>query len=516
MRRIRQRTALVLGAVLVAVLGLAGPAAAESSPGFGTITGHITTASGGPGDNTLIILVDAASGIGQGESVTDFDGFYEIDNVSAGTYKLYYNTNGQIQWAHQKLTFSDADTVSVAADQTTVVDEILLGAGAIAVSATDATTGQPVGHLCALAEGPTSAPEVCITDPGVLTVPDLGTGDYRLTVRSSDGLHAGQVLDAVHVEMGLTTPVPLRLTPTGAVAVAVTNAATGAPVRNACVTALRPGFNGPGPDYCPLLTGDDGRVTVGQLSAGTYNLFVLPGNSDLGMQWVGWHGGTGDQSAAVPVQVTAGQVSAAPTVRLDAAGSITGTIVDANGQPIRFGNATASVLPTGLPTSFVGRANTDDQGRYTIQGLGPYRWPVQYLGPWYGTQAWQWSGGTANRYESHRVTVAAGQVTTANFRTVPGGSLTGRVLNADGSLFDGYVEIRVYNAVTGDLAAPPTDTSQGTFTVNGLTTQDVKVQFTAASFQDVFIVGPSFDATAPIQVRLGATTTHDIVLSTRG
>lgn len=512
----KQRVGLVFGIVLAIVAGIAGPAAAASSPGYGTITGHVTAASGIPSSwSTEVVVFGATSGIEENEVYTGFGGLYELDNVRPGSHKLMFVTNGQRQWAHQKLTLQDADVVSVEADQTAVVDETLLPPGAIAVSATDATTGQPVGHVCAQAEGSTTAPEVCITDPGVIAIPDLGTGDYQLSVRSSDGLHRELQVDAVHVVLGQTTAVPVSLTPAGAISVTVTDSATGDPIGYACVTALRPGFNGPGPDYCPNLSDGNGKVVVGELSAGTYNLFVDPRDSIHGLQWVGWRGGTGDQSAAVPIHVVPGKSSTAPTVRLDPAGSITGTIVDADNQPISYGNATASVLPTGLPTTFSGTRNTDDQGRYTLDGLGPYRWPVQYSGP-YGTQAWQWSGGTSNRYESHRVSVAAGQASTANFRMTAGGSLTGQILKPDGSAIIGPVEIWAYNAVTGDLAAPEgSSDGYGTFTINGLTTQDIKIQYTGGYYPDGF-VGPAFDASPTIHVQLGATITYNIVVNQQG
>lgn len=513
MLRRRHRLALALGVASATVLGLAGPAAAASDPGFGTITGHVTTASGGHPNFSLIILL-TPSGNGVDETVASpKDGSFEFDNVSPGSYKVQFDSDGKVEYAHQKLTLADADLVPVAADQTTVVDEILLPPGAIAISASDAVTGQPVGHLCALAQGRTTAPEICISDPGVLTVPDLGAGDYLLTVRSTDGLHRRVQLSGVHVQLTQTTTVPISLTPTGAISATVTDSATGTPIGGACVAALRPGFNGPGPDSCPNLSDADGKVLVGELAAGTYNLFVGPRDSIHGLQWVGFHGGTGDQSAAVPIQVVPGDLSSAPTVRLDPAGSITGIILDPDGQPLAFGNATASVLPTGLPNDlFAGTINTDDQGRYTLDGLGPYRWPVQYLTGWDGTLAWQWSGDAGNRYEAHRVSVTAGQTATADFQLAAGGTLTGQILNPDGSLYTDPVDIWAYNAVTGDLTAPMTTAMFGTFTINALTTQDIKLQYSVEAFPNP-IPGPGFDAATPIHVRLGAPTSYDLVLN---
>jgi hypothetical protein len=253
---------------------------------------------------------------------------------------------------------------------------------------------------------------------------------------------------------------------------------------------------------------------VGALPAGTFNLFVAPNDGIHGLQWVGWRGGTGDQSAAVPLGVTLGKLTVAPTVQADPVGTITGTITDATtGQPIANGLACASVLPTGVPQGvFGGTICTDDQGQYNITGVGPYRWPVQYTFH-SANPAWQWAGGTANRFDSHRVKVAAGKATTADFKAVPGGTLTLSLFNADGSPFRDTVTVHAFNAVTGDIAALGIgDLADGTYTIMGLTSQDIKVQVDGLDSAGNH-VGLTFAASPSIPVRVGATATYDIVLT---
>jgi len=171
------------------------------------------------------------------------------------------------------------------------------------------------------------------------------------------------------------------------------------------------------------------------------------------------------------------------------------------------------VLPTGLPGDiFPALAAPDAQGRYALGGLGPYRWPVRYSAGYSDPVAWQWSGGTANRYDAYRVRVTAGQATTEDFQVAPAGTLTGRILHPDGSVFTDPVTIQTYNAVTGDLAAPVAYGANGTFTISGLTTEDIKIQYEAGLYPDGFS-GPAFDDTAPIRVRLGADTSYDLILT---
>jgi hypothetical protein len=112
----------------------------------------------------------------------------------------------------------------------------------------------------------------------------------------------------------------------------------------------------------------DGRLLLGPFQPGTVQLFVAP--RDLaGAQWLGRSGGTGDRRTAAPLELKAGQVTAAPEIIAAPARSISGTIRRAeNGDLLT--DACASVAP--VLYSCAGG------GSYRLDGLGPYPWQVKY------------------------------------------------------------------------------------------------------------------------------------------
>ena len=169
----------------------------------------------------------------------------------------------------------------------------------------------------------------------------------------------------------------------------------------------------------PLGIGDctdsAGRMTIGRLESGSYNLFALPDETRYGMQWVGASGGTGRQSSAVTVQATEGTTVTGPTVRLDPPGAIGGQVTDGStGAPLA--DVTVTVLsysPGGGPDRNVA---TDGQGRYQMTGLGPYEWPLLFNRHPYAPQ---WSGGTPDRHAATGAQVTAARASVSSHPAVP-------------------------------------------------------------------------------------------------
>jgi hypothetical protein len=60
-------------------------------------------------------------------TTTDADGRYRFDKLSAWTVKVEFRTaDGRVQWAHQKLDYSEANTFALTLGATTTVDDSLL------------------------------------------------------------------------------------------------------------------------------------------------------------------------------------------------------------------------------------------------------------------------------------------------------------------------------------------------------------------------------------------------------
>src|SRR5690606_34625219 len=186
--------------------------------------------------------------------------------------------------------------------------------------------------------------------------------------------------------------------------------------------------------------GPDGHVTVEIDRGGTYQFLAWPRDAEgYGAQWVGHHGGTGFQLAAARVTVAEGGVASAPVVRMDPAGTITGTVTLPDGTPATSGSVRIGNDPFNVGGG-LGGVPIDEQGHYTIDGLGPYEWPLLF--EVFGHAA-QWSGGSPDRHPADRVAVVAGATTTYDQQLDQGTEVTVSI-----DLGDAFLVAR--NARTGD------------------------------------------------------------------
>ncbi|MGN9841192.1 hypothetical protein ACTMTI_24000 [Nonomuraea sp. H19] len=230
---------------------------------------------------------------------------------------------------------------------------------------------------------------------------------------------------------------------------------------------------------CPAQSDAEGKVRLGELPAGTFTLLVKPSGlaGSYGIQWVGTSGGTGDQYAARRITTTLGQAVSVPPIELDPPATIKGTIVDSTTkEPIRHGNACASILPLGPGTFGTGGARcVDANGLYEINDVGPYDWPVLFYDST-GRYAWTWSGNATDRKRARPVRPRAGSPATADMTLGPAGEITGTVREADGSHYQGHVYVRGFNARTGDLATTQGHSYIGPYQLAGVNTEFVKLE----------------------------------------
>jgi hypothetical protein len=164
--------------------------------------------------------------------------------------------------------------------------------------------------------------------------------------------------------------------------------------------------------------------------------------STYGVQWVGPSGGTGDQRQAVQFTLAYGQAVTAPVIELDRAGTITGRVTSETGRPIEWG---AMDFVTGHGGDGGANIPLDTEGRYRIDSLGPYDWPLFFGAKDHATQ---WSGGTADRFAAQTVHVTSGATTTYDYTMRVGTVVTGTVKARNGSPSEGFVN--ALHAQTGD------------------------------------------------------------------
>lgn len=403
---------------------------------LGSIVGRFTDANGAPFPN-VSVMVDSDDVEGNITTTTDADGTYRIDGAPAADYRVrFYDWQTNLdQYAHGKRSREAADPITVRAGQTTTVDDQRLPTGTIRVTARDSLTGTAINSFWASA----GDRHLSATD-GAVVLPDIAVGTYTLRAGGDEHFLTGDG-PTVTVSAGQQAEVELTLQPYAKITTTVTDRASGAPVGNACVYAQQ--VNEFLTEFgCHGYSDATGAVTLRKAAPGPYQLFVMPERgSPYGGQWVGPNGGTGSQRDAARVGVTAGATTTVAPVRLDAAGTITGILTGTDGTPARHGSVSIvapSVVSGGDGYSWP----VAEDGSYTVDRLGPYRWPLLFNADGH---PYQWSGGVGNRLTARLVPVRAGGSTDYDYRLTAGAKLRVRL--------PGPGRVIVRNAVTADPMA---------------------------------------------------------------
>jgi hypothetical protein len=430
----------------------------------GSVSGRLLDNDGSPVARAQVLLDGATSGQWQSVMTSD-DGAYRFEQVLVGDYTVRFNSSDyrRWQWAFGKTDRRRADKITVKVDENTTVDDVLVPTGSLSVTATDASTGQPLADFCVYLSGGGTEGNKCADGAGRVTLTDVPAGTtYWLLVSGNDNRYLSTELRDVAVAAGQTSTKSVSLQPAASIETAVVDATTHQPVAGVCVSALSV-LGDRGGEQC---SDDQGKVRLTYLSAGAYHLFARPKDGVHGAQWVGASGGTGDRRRAQKIEVAAGAVATAPTISLDGAGVITGTVTDRKTRkPVRGACVSTTAVSGGF--SYIGYcpgAETDAKGRYTIADLGPYAWPVEFASA--DTYAWQWFGGAADRLHAKPVKVRAGKRAAANAKLSPGTTVKGTVTDGKGAPLNASVTL--VNTVTGDAAGADGDTYQGPYEVHML------------------------------------------------
>ncbi|NUR70580.1 MAG: hypothetical protein HOU81_07150 [Hamadaea sp.] len=455
--------------------------------GAGVVKGQITDDKGAPIESTVSVTkVDQSWSAIAYTWDSGTVGAYSLKNIPPGDYKVSIedNVHGH-QWAHQKETFEAGDVFTVTAGGEVVVNEQWLPLGAVEFTVTDQDTGAPVDKPCVYLNTSSDPGNHC-GSAGKIVVTDVVPGDwtYELTGAPTHFPLPGE--HYIHVERGQTTKVSWTLRRGAALTTNVVDAATGQGVGTICfyvVEIMTNGTQDRGPTYCSW---SDGRVEMGpfegsprfQLYAWQSRNPYTPPPKLYGDQWVTASGGTGDQRLATMISIPSKTTVAIPTVRMDPPGSITGVVKNAAGSPVS-GVCTYpwAFYPgiLGLPS---GRC-TNAQGQYTIKDLGPYKWPVKFIGYPY-VYATTWSGSATDRFSATLAQIPPNGTGTMNVTMAPQGTLTGTLRGPSGGWNEMWVV--VYDARTGDAiyrSFAPDNSQTGTYKIPLLNTGPVYVNFGA-------------------------------------
>jgi hypothetical protein len=399
----------------------------------GTVTGRFSKRDG-KAFAGVRVEVTPLHGDGEFNTKTDSKGKYRMANVTVGTYTVSFtDKTGRVQYAYGKGEVSKATRFTVKAGKTTTVNDKQVAAATLKITAKDAKTGKKLKNFCVFVA---NAPkDYYCTKGNEIVVKNLSAKTHSVSVSPAEGSLYLSADIRTTVKAGQTKSVAVPLQLGGAIRATITNRATGKPVKRACIVPIRPSSGGVG-DGGGDCTDSKGKVQSHAQRPGTYSLFVET-PEPYGVQWVGKSAGTGDQRAAAKITVKPGKVVSAPAVKLDKAGTVTGTVT-ADGTPVEWGNVSYSAWDFGVGPSH--GADIDKKGGYTLEGLGPYAWPLVFT----TTVGRQWSGNVGNRFTAKTVTVKAGATVTHNEAVVKGVEIKGKVNGK------GWVRLTAYDAVTGD------------------------------------------------------------------
>ncbi|MDQ1543959.1 MAG: hypothetical protein QOK08_1597, partial [Actinomycetota bacterium] len=195
-------------------------------------------------------------------------------------------------------------------------------------------------------------------------------------------------------------------------------------------------LNSAGSTVASTTTAADGSYTISGLPAGSYTLaFSSPSfGTSSAPQW--WQNEP-SFAAADYFAVSDGQMLTGFDAQIADGGSITGTVLDGGARGAPLSGAYVSVYQDGV---LVGSAEgfTDSNGDYTITGLAPGNYELNFQAPYGSNDVSQWWNGATSEVNSTEVAVAGGAtVAGINATLSAGGTISGTVSGraANGTVF---------------------------------------------------------------------------------
>ncbi len=166
-------------------------------------------------------------------------------------------------------------------------------------------------------------------------------------------------------------------------------------------------------------------------------------------------------AAAAATTITATVLPVTPALAADPAkGSLVGHLTDPQGAPVAGAQVIAQI--DGAP---VGTATTDGGGAYAFVDVSPGQYQVGFTvsSPSGESSYTQWAHQQSAWWYAATFTVDAGATATVDEQLLPLGTVTGRLLQADGT--PAGVDVTFHDPLTQDTAATATSSADGHYEV---------------------------------------------------
>jgi hypothetical protein len=449
----------------------------------GAIAGKVTAAATSGALSGVVVKIYDLEDDYVTSAETTATGEYIVSGLAGGEYKVEFVPSAAYlpQYYKGVPLYSEATVVTVKDGKTqSGIDAALAKPGTIAGTVTSAAAskadlqGVEVKVFDAAGAYVTSAETAAA---GTYKVEGLAAGEYEVRFLPSSGNYAPQYYQdkstlatatKVTVTAGATTsPISAELATGGQITGTVTDAVTHDTLAHVQVAVYEAGIR-----VATAETASGGTYTVSGLGTGNYEVeFSAPGGY-LPQFWEG----KDTLTEATAVAVTAGDPahSGIDAALAPAYGSLSGTVTGAGGVPLEH----VEVKVYDSADSYVASAETTANGTYTVAGLAPGNYEVQFL-PSSGGYLKQYYSGKSTLAEASSVAVTAGATTPAiNARLAIGGQISGTVTETGSNAPLNHVEVNVYDASDGYVTSAETSSS-GEYTVVGLVPGNYEVGFAA-------------------------------------
>jgi hypothetical protein len=415
----------------------------------GQITGHVTDAVTSAAVSSVCVEVYDATTEQQVDNArcTDDFGSYITGGLPVGDYRLYFNVYDGThvpQWYDGQSTFETATTVHVSAGAPTTADAALVQGRTISGTVTDQTTGNPIqdARVDVLSTtGDWLGIYAYTAADGTFTTPALSAGSYLVFFNAPWGSpYQSQWYNdkpdsttADQVAVGTSSDISginAALASGGTVSGTITDAATHAPIVDACVDVQPADFSVDGYGC----TDETGHDTTSGVPTGSYTVYI----SDYsGPYLAATYGATDANPAGTPVSVTAGADTSGIDAALVRGAQFKGTITDAvTGVPLSNICAYAVDATTGNYFSNYSSCTNAD-GTYTTAGVPTGDYDLEFDNS-QGRYVTQWYVHAPDQASATPIHANVGvDVTGIDVQMVLGGAVSGTVTDAASSPLPG-------------------------------------------------------------------------------